>query len=142
MFIISHLSLPTQLGQKKMFTQLESQFGMILIFDRDHLSTVPGSRITKVFKKKLFSNSSNLLKVFCFHYFENQANAVKSLASLANNYLFLEIRTALIVQKRMQKGKRQGPTLAVMPAEKSTIQLSHMLHPNTRGPYFESLAIG
>ena len=57
MFIISHLSLPTQLGQKKMFTQLESQFGMILTFDWDHVSTVPGSRITKVFRKLFFQFS-------------------------------------------------------------------------------------
>ena len=46
-----HTSPRQQLGRKKMFTQSERQFGMILIFEGDHVSTFPGSRITKVFRK-------------------------------------------------------------------------------------------
>ena len=44
--------------------------------------------------ENLSSNSPNLLNYFALNHFENQANAVMSPAVLANNYLFLKIRTA------------------------------------------------
>ena len=57
------LLLANNLNRKKMFTQLESQLGMILIFDRDHVSTVPGSRITKVFRKTFFQFSQSFKNI-------------------------------------------------------------------------------
>ena len=58
MFIISHLSSPTT-WMEKMFTQSERQFGMILIFDR-----VPGSRITKAFRKLFLQFSQSVKSIF------------------------------------------------------------------------------
>ena len=57
-----YISPRQQLGRKKMCTQSERQFGMILIFDQDHVSTVPGSRITKVFRKLFFFQFSQSFK--------------------------------------------------------------------------------
>ena len=58
-----HTSPRQQLGRKKMFTQLESQFWMIFIFDRDHASTVPGSRITEVVRKTFFQFSQSFKSI-------------------------------------------------------------------------------
>ena len=90
MFIISHLSLPTQLGQKKVFTQSIIQWKtMILIFDRDHISTVQGLRITKVLQSFQSILLSIILKIKQMPWLPMSLPA-----GLANNYLFLEIRTA------------------------------------------------